>query len=98
MTVKKIVGEVEEFDLASVCLWDIASNVLTDQRVLVSEETLLDSRLVDGQKVLIEFLVKDRDGLGVDVWPRADLLAGASRGGGGNNELGDENSGRRKEL
>lgn len=63
----------EEFHLSDVRLWNISSSVLADQNILQLHMTLLDSGIIDGQKLLLECVVKGTDGETM-CWPRGKLI------------------------
>ena len=63
----------EEFHLSDVRLWNISTSVLADQNILQSHATLLDSGIIDGQKLLLECVLKGTDGE-MMCWPRGKMI------------------------
>ena len=74
------VGEdkgVDDFNLSDVRLWNVTSSVQADQYLLAPHTALCESGVLDGNRLLLEFLVKgESDDSDTEYWPRSRLMSG----------------------
>jgi Ubiquitin carboxyl-terminal hydrolase len=74
------VGEdkgADDFNLADVRLWNVTSSVQADQYLLAPHTPLCEAGVLDGNRLLLEFLVKgESEDSDSEYWPRSRLMTG----------------------